>query len=96
MQIARRCAYLSTMCELMEAKPIMELPELSVYATMTSHLSRAFKLLGLKRAIKDVTLTLPDYLAARARAAERPKGSSDESYPHQMTRPDAPRDAGSE
>ena len=64
MQLARRCAYISTMCEIMEAKPIMEVAELATYGTLTSHLARSLKLLGIKRQLRDVTPTLRDYIQA--------------------------------
>ena len=65
MQLARRAAYISTVCELMEAKPITEMAELATYGTQTSHLTRALRVLGLKRQPRDITPTLSDYLAAR-------------------------------
>jgi hypothetical protein len=48
----------------MEAKPVTELPELATYGTLTSHLTRALRVLGLKRVPKDVTPTLQSYLDA--------------------------------
>jgi hypothetical protein len=46
-----------------EASPGAPL-NLTVYGLLTGHLSRAFKVLGLKRQPRDVTPTLKDYLAA--------------------------------
>jgi hypothetical protein len=55
----------------MEAKPVTELPELATYGTLTSHLTKALRVLGLKRVPKDITPTLQSYLDARAAEAER-------------------------
>jgi hypothetical protein len=54
------------MCEKLESKPATELPEVALYGTLTSHLARTLKVLGLKRVPKDVTPTLQSYLDARA------------------------------
>jgi hypothetical protein len=64
-QLARRAAWISMHCELMERKETTELPELAIYGTLTSHLARTLNLLGLKRVPRDVTPTLRDYLEAR-------------------------------
>jgi hypothetical protein len=65
-QLVRRVAYISVMCDLLEAKPATELAEIALHATLTSHLARTLKVLGLKRVPKDVTPSLQDYLDARA------------------------------
>jgi hypothetical protein len=55
----------------MEAKERPEYPEIALYGTLTSHLARTLKVLGLKRQPRDVTPTLQSYLDARAAEAER-------------------------
>jgi hypothetical protein len=50
----------------MEQKAPLDNAGLAQYGTLTSHLSRALKLLGLKRVLKDMTPTLQSYLEARA------------------------------
>jgi hypothetical protein len=67
MQLARRCAWVSVQCEALESS---EPFDVTAYTTMMGHLSRTLKVLGLKRQPRDVTPTLPDYLAARAQQAE--------------------------
>jgi hypothetical protein len=69
-QLVRRCAYISVMCEQLEAKPATELPEIALHATLTSHLARTLKVLGLKRVPKDVTPTLQTYVDAWAHRSE--------------------------
>jgi hypothetical protein len=65
MQLARRCAWISTQCEIMEqeATPVAPL-NLTVYGVLTGHLCRALAMLGLKRQPRDITPTLQDYLNA--------------------------------
>jgi hypothetical protein len=48
----------------MEQHPAPSIAELAAYGTLTSHLTRALRLLGLKRLPKDVTPTLQSYLDA--------------------------------
>jgi hypothetical protein len=65
MQLARRCAWLSLQCEVMERKAAPVEPfDVSAYVAMTGRLSQALKVLGLKRQPRDVTPTLRDYLEA--------------------------------
>jgi hypothetical protein len=61
----RRCAYISMHCELMERTPAPSAADITTYGTLTSHLGKTLRLLGLKRVAKDVTPTLSDYLSAR-------------------------------
>jgi hypothetical protein len=65
-QLARRAAYISMHCELMEQHPAPSTADLAVYGTLTSHLVKTLRTIGLKRLPKDVTPTLRDYLDARA------------------------------
>jgi hypothetical protein len=65
LQLAQRCAWISTQCEILEEKAAAApLLELSAYATLTGHLTRTLTALGLKRQPRDVTPRLKDYLAA--------------------------------
>jgi hypothetical protein len=49
----------------MEQHPALSTADLAVYGTLSAHLARGLKLLGLKRQPKDVTsVTLRDYLEA--------------------------------
>jgi hypothetical protein len=65
LQLARRCAWISTQCEVLEQKAEPGEPfELTIYTILTSHLTRTLSVLGLKRQPRDVTPTLRDYLAA--------------------------------
>jgi hypothetical protein len=53
----------------MEQHPAPSTADLAIYGTLTSHLARTFKLLGLKRQPRDVTPTLQSYLdSVRQRA----------------------------
>jgi hypothetical protein len=61
-QLARRAAYISMYCELMEMKETIEAPDMATYGTLTSHLARTLKLLGLKRVAKDSMQTLRGYI----------------------------------
>jgi hypothetical protein len=75
MILARRCAWLTTMCESLERKPApLEPGEISSYVLMTGHLARTLRALGLKRVPRDTTPTLQAYLAA----ARAPAESSDD------------------
>ena len=58
----QRAAWISLQCEKMEAKERPEYPEIALYGTLTSHLARTLKVLGLKRQPRDVTPTLQSYL----------------------------------
>jgi hypothetical protein len=74
MILARRCAWLTTMCESLERKAApLEPAEVSSYVLMTGHLARTLRALGLKRRPRDITPSLKDYLAA----AKRPESSDD-------------------
>jgi hypothetical protein len=65
LQLARRCAMISTHCETMEqAVAAGQDFDATVYGTLTGHLTRALKALGLKRQPRDVTPTLQHYLDA--------------------------------
>ena len=62
-QLVRRCAMLSTQCELMEQEAAEGQPlNTHLYATITSHLTRTLSVLGLKREPIDVTPALHQYL----------------------------------
>jgi hypothetical protein len=61
----------------MEQKPHPEAVELALYGTLTSHLSRALKMIGLKRQLRDVTPTLQTYLDA----VRQPEASEDDQDP---------------
>jgi hypothetical protein len=69
-QLARRAAYISMHCEKMEQHPAPSTADLALYGTLTAHLARALKLLGLRRVPKDVTPTLGDYLSTVREPAE--------------------------
>jgi hypothetical protein len=78
MQLARRCAWISVQCEIMEREASPGAPlNLTVYGILTGHLSRALKVLGLKRQPRDVTPTLQDYL----NAVRQPAPEDDEKQP---------------
>jgi hypothetical protein len=63
-QLARRCAFISTQCEIIERKATEgETVNPLVYGALTGQLVRAFKGLGLER--RPPTLALQDYLAAQ-------------------------------
>jgi hypothetical protein len=65
LQLARRCSMIGTECERMEQKAVEGGAfDAVVYGTLTGHLTRALKALGLKRAPRDITPTLQSYLAA--------------------------------
>jgi hypothetical protein len=59
--LARRCAWLSIQCEMIEQR---EPFDLGAYALMVGHLARVLRVLGLKREPRDMTPTLKTYLDA--------------------------------
>jgi hypothetical protein len=63
-QLARRAATISLECEKLEAKAVggVEI-DLEVFGQLTDRLGRAFGRLGLKRAARDVTPSLAEYIA---------------------------------
>jgi hypothetical protein len=77
-QLARRCSLLAVECELIEAKAVAgEAIDLEAYGVMTDRLGRAFQRLGLKRAAKDITPHVADYLARKARQAHSEAADGD-------------------
>ena len=63
LQLARRCAWISAQCEVMEQRHVPgDTANLLVYGVLTGHLARAFRSIGLERRMP--TLNLTDYLAA--------------------------------
>jgi hypothetical protein len=71
LQLARRCSMICTQCELMEQQTVAGAPlDLIAYGTLTGHLVRALRELGVKRQPRDVTPTLRDYLDAAQQPAE--------------------------
>jgi hypothetical protein len=63
MQLARRCAWISAQCEVMEQRHVPgDTATLLVYGVLTGHLARAFRSIGLERRLP--TLSLTDYVAA--------------------------------
>jgi hypothetical protein len=65
MQLARRASFISMHCELMEQHPAPSTADLALYGTLTSHLVKTLRTIGLKRVPRDVTPTLQSYLDAR-------------------------------
>jgi hypothetical protein len=61
LQLAKRCAWLSTQCEAMERR---EPFGATTYVAITGRLNQVLRTLGLKRQPRDVTPSLKDYLAA--------------------------------
>jgi hypothetical protein len=62
-QLVKRCAMISVACELMEKEAIDGRPLNSIaYGTLTGHLTRTLKELGLKREPIDVAPALHEYL----------------------------------
>jgi hypothetical protein len=63
-QLARRCAWMSTQCEIIEKKETETLQSIDYakYTNMAGHLVRSFRSLGLERQPR--TLVLQDYLSA--------------------------------
>jgi hypothetical protein len=49
----------------MEQAPAPSHADLALYGTLTAHLCKALKMIGLKRVPRDMTPTLSDYLEAR-------------------------------
>jgi hypothetical protein len=80
-QLARRGAYISMHCELMEQHPAPSTADLAVYGTLTSHLVKTLRTIGLKRLPKDVTPTLRDYLDARAQTVTNELEDDPEAEP---------------
>jgi hypothetical protein len=78
-QLARRAAYISMHCELMEQAPAPSTADLAAYGTLTSHLGKTLRLIGLKRVPRDVTLapTLRDYLDAHAATVDESESESE-------------------
>ena len=65
MSTGRRCAQISVACEIMEQQAAKgETFDMMAYGTLTGHLTRALKAIGLKRLPRDVTPTLQGYLDA--------------------------------
>jgi hypothetical protein len=65
LQLIRRCAMISTQCEIMEVAAAEGKPfDIIAYCLATNCLTRALKALGLKRQPRDITPTLKDYLDA--------------------------------
>jgi hypothetical protein len=52
------------------ARSMKQLVDVTAYGTLTGHLTRALKTLGLKREPRDVTPTLQNYLDARQQPEE--------------------------
>jgi hypothetical protein len=63
-QLARRAALISMHCELMEQRAPLDAAALATYGTLTAHLCKALKMIGLKRVPRDMTPTLQSYLEA--------------------------------
>jgi hypothetical protein len=73
----RRAAYISMHCEVMEQHPAPSTADLAVYGTLTSHLTKVLRTIGLKRQPRDVTPTLRDYLDARRADENEPESGRD-------------------
>ncbi|MDX1423237.1 MAG: hypothetical protein R3322_08865 [Kiloniellales bacterium] len=69
LQLARRIGGLGVLCEALESKLCADgklcEEDLAAYATLTNALGRTAARLGIKRASKDVTLDLHDYIRQR-------------------------------
>jgi hypothetical protein len=64
-QLARRAAWISAQCEVLERRAEPGAPfDLTLYTMLTGHLTRTLSVLGLKRQPRDITPTLADYLKA--------------------------------
>ena len=62
-QLARRAAMMSVQCETLEAKSIAgEEIDLDLYGALSDRIGRAFTRLGIKRAARNVTPDLHDYI----------------------------------
>jgi len=71
-QLIRRCAMISVACEQMEQKAAAgEAFDATAYGTLTGHLTRALRTLGLKREPREEVPRLQDYL----NAARQPDGA---------------------
>jgi hypothetical protein len=78
-QLARRCAWISAQCELLEQRAEPGTPfDLTIYSMLTSHLTRTLSVLGLKRQPRDVTPTLADYLKAIRQPQPEPQPEDEE------------------
>jgi hypothetical protein len=67
LQLVRRCAMISVQCEVMEQQAAANQTfDVTAYGTLTGHLTRALKAIGLKRVPRDITPTLQKYLEAAA------------------------------
>jgi hypothetical protein len=75
MQLIRRASMLSAECERQEALAVREDVEFDcdAYVVKTNALRRVLEAIGLKRAPRDVTPRLEDYLQARASPVEADK-----------------------
>ncbi len=65
-QLARRAAMMSVQCETLEAKSIAgEEIDLDLYGALSDRIGRAFTRLGIKRAARNVTPDLRDYIRSQ-------------------------------
>ena len=65
-QLARRAAMMSVQCETLEAKSIAGLEiDLDLYGALSDRIGRAFTRLGIKRAARNVTPDLRDYIRSQ-------------------------------
>ncbi len=65
-QLARRAAMMSVQCETLEAKSIAgEEIDLDLYGALSDRIGRAFTRLGIKRAARNVTPDLREYIRSR-------------------------------
>ena len=68
-QLARRCAMISTQCELLEARAVAgENFDIEVYGQLVDRLGRAFARIGLTRNVIDASPSLADILRKHAEA----------------------------
>jgi hypothetical protein len=65
-QLIRRAAMISVQCEQIEQRATAGEPfDATTYGTLTGHLTRALRTLGLKRLPREATPSLRDYLDAQ-------------------------------
>lgn len=65
-QLARRATLMSVQCELLEAASITgQVIDLDTYGQLADRVGRAFTRLGIKRAARDVTPDLRDYIRSQ-------------------------------
>jgi hypothetical protein len=65
-QLARRCAQICVQCEIMEKRAAEGKPfDVTGYNQLTGQLSRALRVLGIRREPRDTTPSLRDYLNAQ-------------------------------